>query len=72
MFRKKRLKTFMILAVLGRQGFPMPAAAEGPAPAALRQCYEWAKARSADLKVREEDIQQSQDRAGSLRFAAPG
>lgn len=34
-----------------------------PAPATLRQCYQWAQARSESLKSKQEDIEQSKERA---------
>ncbi len=53
----------ILLALLGAASFGFGAAPAGPSPVTLRQCYEWAKARNEDLKIRQEDIVQSKARA---------
>jgi len=45
-------------------------ALKSAAPVTLRQCYEWAKGRSENLKIRMEDIEQSDEQARSALSGA--
>lgn len=71
MMAKKSFAAFAAIFIVFPSGL-FGAEQNDTTPATLRQCYEWAQAQSEDLKIRQEDINQSKARAhSSLGGAGP-